>query len=477
MSGTERTTTIIIGAGFGGICLGARLRMQGREDFVILERADDIGGVWRDNDYPGAACDIPAVFYSYSFEPDYPWSSGYPPQPEILDYMRGVVGRHGLGPHLRLGRAVTDCAWDEARGLWRVTAATGESWEGAVLVPAVGIFNDPVIPDIAGRADFAGLQFHSTDWRHELDYAGRKVAVVGTGASAIQIVPELVRMGAELTLFQRTAPYVVAKSHVDAGQPRSERDRLLKEFDAAAGRRFDRPATAAAQAAFLDYLAEQVPDPKLREKLTPPFLLGCKRGLFSNHWYPALQQPNAHVVTERIERVEPGGIRTVDGTLHEAEILVWATGFNPTNYLPGITVTGRGGRRLSDAWAEGAEAYLGLCVAGFPNMFLMFGPGTNVPGSIIYMLECQADYILRALERIGADAAALDVREAAMRAYCDDLQRQVAGSSQAPGLCQSYYMTASGKVVTQFPGTQSSYLELTRDLRLEDFHRLAPAPA
>lgn len=461
---------VIIGAGFGGLCMAIRLKAAGIEDFVILERADAIGGVWRDNSYPGAACDIPAVFYSYSFARDHPWSTAYPGQAEILGYIHALADRYGLRPHLRLGRHVTAARWDDAAAVWEMATAEGERFAGEVLVPAVGIFNRPVIPAIPGAARFAGIAFHSSAWRHDLDFAGRRVAVVGTGSSAVQIVPELVRMGAGVTLFQRSAPYVMPKIAVDPARPEDERARLFEEFERAAARRADPEATEAARQAFLDRLVAAVPDPDLRARLTPDYTFGCKRAVFSDEWFAALQAPNATLVTVPIAGVEAAGLRTRDGVLHPVEVLVWATGFDPASYLPGITVTGRGGRALHDAWADGAEAYLGMCVTGFPNMFLLYGPNTNVPGSILFMLECQTAFVMQALALMQARGwRGIDVREGPMRAFCDGLRAELDASTQSAAHCTSYYMTDAGRVVTNFPGSQARYRDLTARIAPADF--------
>ncbi|MCJ0765114.1 flavin-containing monooxygenase [Variovorax terrae] len=461
---------VIVGAGFAGIGLGVLLKQAGVNDFVILERADDIGGVWRDNHYPGSACDIPAVLYSYSFEVEYPWSSGYPKQRELLDYIRHVVAKYGIGPHLRFGQQVTEAVFDDNRQRWVVSSQQGQAWEGECFVPAVGIFNDPVIPRLAGQADFRGEAFHSAQWRDGTDATGMRVAVIGTGASAVQIVPEMARIAAQVSLYQRTPPFVVPKSVIAPGQPLSERERIFSEFEAVAGRRKDFAATQAAQDAFMQYLAQQVPDPALRAKLTPGFTLGCKRSLFSNEWYRVLQQPNVEVITEEIETLTKTGICTRNGRVTEVDLVVYATGFNPSNYLPGITVRGRAGALLAEAWRDGPEAYLGITVHGFPNMFILFGPNTNVPGSVLFMLECQAQYVMDALRRlVSSGARTMEVRYDTMRRFCDGLQQDLRATTQSATHCTSYYMNAAGKVVTNFPGTQTQYRQMTRAVAPDDY--------
>ncbi|MFV0245255.1 MAG: flavin-containing monooxygenase [Qingshengfaniella sp.] len=472
MKKARRTKVLIIGAGLGGLGLGMRLKETGQDDFVILERADDIGGVWRDNNYPGAACDIPAVLYSYSYEADHPWSRDYPPQEEILDYMRTVVTRRGVMDKVQLNTEVTEAKWDEARAIWQVWTRAGQLWEAQALVTAIGIFNTPIIPRIPGRDSFAGQAFHSTDWDHDVDLSKGRWGVIGTGASAIQIVPELVKSGAEVTLFQRTAPYVMPKSLIAEGRSAEERQRIFNEFESRASRRFDFEGTAEAQAGFVNMLEDLVPDPELRAKLTPNFKLGCKRSLFSNEWYTCLQAPNAHVVTEAISSIVPEGVQTADGTLHKLDKIVYATGFDPASYLPGMRVHGIGGTEVHTRWAEGAEAYLGICVPDFPNFFMMYGPNTNVPGSVLVMLECQADYIMQALHVAEKEGGPIVVREEAMRLWCDEAQDELLRSVNSASHCQSYYQTASGRVVTNYPRTQGDYQRETAQVKRTDFEVL-----
>lgn len=461
---------VIVGAGFGGLGLGVMLRQAGLERFTILERAADVGGVWRDNHYPGAACDIPAVLYSYSFEADYPWSTGYPPQSEILGYIRHVVSKYGLAPHIRFGQEVVEASWQEHTATWSVRTAAGECIECDVFVPAVGIFNKPIVPRLAGADSFQGAAFHSTDWRHDIDYRDQRVAVIGAGASAIQIVPELVRQGAQVQLYQRTAPYVMPKSIIELRQPRSERQRIFDDFESRSGRRKDLDATAIAQADFARYLRGQVPEDGLREKLTPNYTLGCKRPLFSNDWYAALRQPSVEVITDAIERVRPRGICTRDGQERGVDVIVYATGFDPANYLPGLTVRGRNGALLSAAWKDGAEAYLGITVTGFPNLFMLFGPNTNVPGSVLYMLECQARYVCQALQTLATSGhRAIDVMPSVMRAWCDAVQEETASTTQSRAHCRSYYHNEAGRVVTNYPGNQRRYQQETAVLRESDY--------
>jgi cation diffusion facilitator CzcD-associated flavoprotein CzcO len=305
-----------------------------------------------------------------------------------------------------------------------------------------------------------------------VDLTAKRVAVIGTGASAIQIVPELAKTAEKLVVFQRTPPYVVPKAHStlqSQGAP-ADRARIFAEFEDAARRRGDMEATRSDQERFLQYLAAQVPDPDLRRKLTPPFPLGCKRTLFSNDWYPALQRPNVHVEDGRVERVLSDVVTSCNGQSYEVDAIVLATGFHPSSFLPGMTVTGRLGAHLHEVWREGAEAYLGVCVSGFPNFFLMYGPNTNISGSILYMIECQARLILQAFETVAAqNARTIEVSEPAYRSYCDGIQHRLTSTAMSSSLCTSYFMNEAGRVVTNFPGTCEEYRNLTAALKQPDF--------
>jgi cation diffusion facilitator CzcD-associated flavoprotein CzcO len=475
------TRILIIGAGLGGIGLGVRLMRAGLRDFTILERASDLGGVWRDNHYPGAACDIPAALYSYSFTPNTHWSTSYPPQAEILRYIRQVADRFGVTAHLRLGQTVRNATWLEADGTrqeglgrWQVDAVDSQGRVQMLacdlLVSAVGIFNTPMVPRIAGQDQFKGLAFHSTQWRHDVNYAGQRVALVGTGASAIQILPELVRMGAHVTLYQRTPPYVNPKIEIDMARPQEERARLTRDFDAAADRRFDAAANAALQAQRKAEIAARVRDPALRAQVTPDFTMGCKRSVFSNVWYEVLQSPQVQLVTAGLEAITPTGVRTRDGTERATDVIVYATGFEPSNYLPGLDVCGRAGASLAATWGGNPEAYLGMCVHGFPNFFMLYGPNTNVPGSVLHMLECQAQYVVQMVQTLQASGSkAVEVSAAAQRNWCEAVQAELQDSTHAAGQCQSYYMNAQGRVVTQYPRNGTRYAQETQTLRAEDF--------
>jgi cation diffusion facilitator CzcD-associated flavoprotein CzcO len=462
---------VVIGAGFGGLGAAHALRAQGLTDVVILERADDVGGVWRDNTYPGAACDVPSPLYSWSWAVKADWSRRYGTQPEILDYLRKAAADDGLLDLVRTGVDVTAATFDEAGGRWRVEAADGSSYDADLVVAALGQLSEPVVPALPGS--FAGPAFHSARWRHDVDLAGQRVAVVGTGASAVQLVPGIVDRVGSMTVLQRSAPYVVPKP--DQAY-RDRHHRLFRRFPAlvAAERRawfwlterlnaalsgdsvLSRPLPAALRLAWRAHLRRQVPDAALRARLVPDYPLGCKRLLFSNDWYPALARDHVDVVAEAVTGLEPTGVRTADGRLHEADVLIWGTGFAATSFLGSMRVTGAGGRDLHEAWADGARAHLGLSVPGFPNLFCIYGPNTNLGGSsIIAMLEAQAEYVAQLARRISdGGARVVGVRAAAYDAYDREMQDRLARSAFAG--CDSWYGDGR-RITTNWPGLVGEY--------------------
>jgi len=476
----------IVGSGFGGIGMALELKRAGFDDFVLLEKGDDVGGVWRENTYPGAACDIPSPYYSFSTDPNPAWSSRFSPQAEIKDYMRHVVDDNDLRRHIRFGVEVTSATYDDAK--WRLVTDTGEEHTADVFVPATGQLSRPSLPDIEGIDTFTGPAFHSAEWDHAVDLRGKRVAVIGTGASAVQFVPAIQPEVSHLTVFQRSAPWVLPRPEV-VYRPWHHRmfrwlpfTRLAERFgfwllcEVLALGLVDLPPMRPLVAAIANlHLRKQVPDERLRAKLTPDYAPGCKRGLFSGDYYPALGEPNVHVETTGIERVEPGGVRTTDGVLHEADVIIYGTGFKTTEFLGPMAVHGRDGRKLADEWSTGAHAYLGITVPGFPNMFLMYGPNTNLGvGSIIYMLECQARYIGKAVRLLaGNGAAAMDVKPEVARRFDERLNRRLDRSVWT--LCSSWYRNEHGRITTNWPGTVSAYRLATRTLDPNDYRLLEAA--
>lgn len=488
MGRTRQCTVVIIGAGFGGIGLGARLKRSGMRDFVILEKAGDLGGTWRDNTYPGAACDIPSQLYSFSFAPNPDWSRAYPPQAEVLDYLRRCVSAFDLGGHLSFGTEVCAAAFDERRARWRMRTTDGTRYEARILVSACGQLNRPACPDIRGLDDFRGTLFHSAQWRHDHDLTGADVAVIGTGASAIQFVPRVAARARRLHVFQRTAPYVIAKHDRRYGPAERCVLRSVPELRllARAGRYLAYesrgPAFVSAprlmdlaQWAFRRRLAGQVPERRTRAALTPDYRMGCKRVLISNDYYPALRRDTVELVTEPITRVVPDGIVTADGTRRAVDTIVLGTGFRATEFLAPMRITGAGGVELAAAWRDGAQAYLGITVSGFPNLFLLYGPNTNLGhNSIIYMLESQIRYVLQAVRLLLGDPRRyLDVRPEVQRGFNEGLRAALAGTVWSAG-CASWYRRADGTVTNNWSGYTFAYRRRTRRLRVADYRlRLA----
>jgi cation diffusion facilitator CzcD-associated flavoprotein CzcO len=469
----------IIGAGPGGLCMAIRLKQSGFEDFVLLEKGAGVGGTWYHNRYPGCACDIPSHLYSFSFEPKCDWSRPYASQPAILAYMEQLAEKHGLLPHCRFGSGVRAATWDEDRARWTLELEAGEMVEADVLVSALGMFNELSWPVIEGLDSFAGTRFHSARWNWDHDLSGERVGVVGSAASAVQFVPEIVKQARQVHLFQRTANWVLPKEdepftpeqlewfRTDPKAVLAVRDEIYRRVDG--GMTFSDPAALAElEAAGLGAI-EVVEDPELRRKLRPQHPFGCKRPLLSNDYYAAFNRPNLELVTEGIERITPDSIVTLDGKTRRIDTLIIATGFSTTKYLSAIDVTGRKGRSLEKAWSDGACAHLGITVTGFPNLFMLYGPNTN-NGSILSMIECQVDYALRQIERIARERLAwIDVRPEPMERYNDEVQQAISEVRVWQADCNGYYRSPSGRVVTQWPYSMSEFRKRTETPCDDDF--------
>ncbi|QIS01611.1 FAD-dependent oxidoreductase [Nocardia brasiliensis] len=474
---------IIIGAGFAGLGLALELRRAGVDSFTILERAADLGGVWRENTYPGAACDVPSPLYSWSFEPKSDWPRRFSEQRDIHAYMRGVAEKYELTRFIRFGTEVTDAEFDESSGQWRISTAAGEEYTADVFVPAVGQLSRPAMPNIPGIDTFAGPAFHSALWDHSVDLTGKRIACIGTGASAIQYIPRIQPAAAHLTLFQRSAAWVLPKFDTEySGAHKAmfkylpptrlaERFAIWSLFEVLALALTDIPGMKTPVIALADRHRErQVPDPELRAKLTPDYAAGCKRGLFSNEYFPALAEPNVTVETTAIEAITPTGIRTADGVEHEVDVIIFGTGFKGTEFLAPMNIYGVGGRKLTDVWGDaGARAFLGLSVPHFPNLFMMYGPNTNVgSGSIIYMLESQARYIRQVVayltDRPGRYLAA---RASTEQDWDDWLQRRLKDTPW--NFCSSWYRNAAGRITNNWPGATVLYRWKTRTFDLADY--------
>ena len=454
----------VIGSGFGGLAAAIELKRRGHDDIVILEKADSIGGTWRDNTYPGAACDVPSPFYSYSFEPSTVWPHRFSRQPVILDYINHVADKYDLRRHLRLGTDVRGASYDEDTAKWTVEVNPGEPLVVDVLVSAVGQLSRPSYPDIKGLDTFAGPNFHSATWDHDVDLAGKRVAVIGTGASAIQFVPAIQPEVGHLSVFQRTPPYLI---------PRMDREfskyhhkvfekvpaTLLAErgtwYGVTEGLSvawvYSKTLAAVIKAASKRHMRKGAEEkPGLFEKIWPSYQIGCKRILFSSDYVPALAQPNVDLVTAAIAEITHTGVRTVDGTEHPADVIIWGTGFKATEFLAPMTITGPEGRDLHTEWKDGAHAYYGISVPGFPNLLMMYGPNTNTGGgSIIYFLEAQARFLGDYVDHLTTTRRPIAVRADVEREFDEQVQARLADSVWVA--CSSWYRNASGRVTTNWP--------------------------
>jgi cation diffusion facilitator CzcD-associated flavoprotein CzcO len=459
-----------------------RLALAGVDDVVVFERDDGVGGTWRSNSYPGAACDVPSHLYSLSFAPNPQWSRAYAAQPEILGYVEDCYDRFDVRRKVRPHTDIVAATWSETDACWQLRDRQGGTYAASVLVSAVGMFTTPSTPALPGLDEFGGVRFHSARWDHDHDLAGRRVAVVGTGASAIQVVPAIVDRVAHLDLYQRTAPWIVPRKdppytpeqqQVFATRPDEaarHRQGLHDLFEQTTAFLADDPSVDTIAGVARGYLEHKVADPELRRKLTPTDPFGCKRTLVSSDYYPAVQRDHVELVTTGIERITPTGILAADGVERPVDTIVLCTGFRASDYLGGIEVVGRGGTDLHDHWAGVPRAYHGLAVPGFPNLFMLYGPNTNQGGnSILLILEAQAQFVASALEALRATgASSLEVTPAAMARYAGELERDLEQTVWARG-CSSYFHNAAGDIVTQLPHTSGWYREATKDLDRADF--------
>ncbi|WP_245650490.1 flavin-containing monooxygenase [Nocardia harenae] len=474
---------VVIGAGFAGIGAAIRLRQKGTTNIAVLERDTRLGGTWRDNTYPGAACDIPSRLYSYSFAPNPDWSRTYSGSAEILRYIEHMADEFGVRPLIRFAHTVTGLTWDEVSGLWEVSLADRQALWARSVVLASGPLAEPGYPDIPGLDRFEGKVVHSARWDHEYDFAGKRVAVVGTGASAVQIVPELVRRAESVRVFQRTPGWVLPR--LDHRTPPLLRElyrqvpaseRLAREAwfwgheSVALGVVWNSPLTRVVETVARAHLRSQVRDPWLRRQLTPDFRAGCKRLLMSSEYYPALQRPNCKLITWPIAGIHAGGIRTAEGIEHRADCLVLATGFEVSKQGTPIPVRGRGGRELAAEWSGGAYAYKSITVAGYPNLFLTFGPNSG-PGhnsALVYM-EAQLEYLSEAIGvLLSRDLRGLEVRREVQDRYNARLQRRLASTTWNSG-CRSWYLTDDGFNATMYPGFGTQYVRELSTVDLDDY--------
>ncbi len=468
---------LIVGAGFGGIAAAIELRRHGITRIKVLEKAPDLGGTWFYNSYPGAACDVPSHLYSFSYAQRRDWPRLCSSQDEIYRYLHDVARAHGVDQLIETNSTVTSCAWDEERCTWTVTTAEGERHEAGALILATGQLHQPAYPRIEGIEQFAGHSFHSARWDHEYPLAGKRVAVVGTGASAVQFVPEIAPDVERLTIFQRTGNWFLPRKNLpyhalftSALQRvpglQAYRRKFMFQYGEALTLAIRHPRTVgrllgARSAAFMRL---QLKDLELRQKVWPNYTFGCKRVLFSSYFLPALQRPNVELVTDAITGVTHDGLLGAAGRPHAVDCIIWATGFQTTRFMFPMEVTGAGGRELREYWSDGAHAHLGMTVPGFPNMFVMYGPNTNTSGgSIVFYLETQAAYIRQALLALRArQAGAIDVRPEVESLSDRALQARFAGTAWMQ--CHSWYRDEQGRIVANWPGYMREYREQTRQL-------------
>jgi cation diffusion facilitator CzcD-associated flavoprotein CzcO len=494
VSATSHHRIAIVGSGFSGLGMAARLKQEGVDDFVVLERAEDLGGTWRENTYPGCACDVPSHLYSFSFAPNPDWSRTFSPQPEIWEYLRRVSREQRIDPHIRYRHEVTSARWEEVSELWRIQTSAGEI-TADMLVAGAGPLSDPKLPDIEGIDSFEGTIFHSAQWDHEHPLDGERVAVIGTGASSIQLVPQIQPRVGRLYVFQRTPPWIVP--HRDRPISRWER-RLYRLFPPS--QRVVRAAVYWARELFVlplmhprdgslpervarKHLQAQVPDPVLRERLAPGYRIGCKRILISDDYYPALVQPNVEVVTESIRAITPHGIVTADGAERELDTIILGTGFHVTDMPVAEWIRGGDGRSLAEVWQGSPQAYLGAAVAGFPNLFLLVGPNTGLGhNSIVFMIESQLHYMIecmRFMDRGGLEV--IQVRDQVQRSYNEEIQRRLAGTVWNSGGCVSWYLDERGKNTTIWPGSTWPFRRRLHRFHPEDYElrprTSSPAPS
>jgi cation diffusion facilitator CzcD-associated flavoprotein CzcO len=479
---------LVIGTGFAGIGMAVRLKQAGYHDFVVLERADDVGGTWRDNTYPGCRCDVPSQLYSFSFALNPEWSSSFSPQPEIEAYLRRVTDDFGIRPHIRFGHAVRSAQWDADERIWRVLTSAGEL-TAEIVISGQGPLAEPSYPKLPGLESFRGTVFHSARWDHEHDLSGRKVAVIGTGASAIQFVPAIQPDVDELHLFQRTPPWVMPRP--DRTITRAEKAifrRLpLAQRAVRAGIYWGREAYVlgfsvaprimrSVQKLAEWHLNRQIRDPELRARLTPDYTIGCKRILISDDYYPALAQPNVSVLTEPIREVTPAGVVTEDGTEHEVDTIIFGTGFRVTDLPVMDMVHGRDGQSLREAWSDGMAAHLGTAVHGFPNFFLLIGPNTGLGHtSMVFMIESQLNYVLDAIRTMdAAGVAEVEVRPEVQQRFVDGVRSKLADTVWTTGGCTSWYLDAQGRNTTLWPSFTFRFRQLTRRFDLTEYDAVRP---
>jgi cation diffusion facilitator CzcD-associated flavoprotein CzcO len=485
MGNRYETGVVIVGTGFSGLGMAIQLKKAGRDDFVVLEKAHDVGGTWRDNTYPGCACDIQSHMYSFSFEQNPDWTRSYSPQQEIWDYLRRVTEKYHVREHIRFGTEMTSARWDAEDKRWHLRARNGDEYVTRFLVSGIGALHIPQIPELPGLPDFKGETFHSATWNHDYDLRGKRVAVLGTGASSIQFVPEIAPEVQSLTLFQRTPPWIMPKPDfaipgwakrlfraVPATQ-RVFRDAIYWLLEARAIGFNGRPGVMKlAERIAKRHMARQIADPELRRKLTPKYTMGCKRVLVSNDYFPALARDNVQVVTSGVAQVREHSVVAADGTEHEVDAIIFGTGFHVTDAFDYLDVVGINGVNLAKQWQnQGIQTHKGITVSGFPNLFFLLGPNTGLGhNSVVFMIESQIRYVAEAIGIVERSrAGALNVRPEVQDEFNEQIQRKLARGVWSQGGCDSWYLDAMGVNRTVWPGYTWRYWLETRKVDPADF--------
>lgn len=475
---------IVVGAGFSGLCMAAQLRREGEDSFLVLEKSAGVGGTWRDSIYPGCTSDIPSHLYSLSFVPKTDWSRLYPSQPELAGYLNEIVEKYDLRSNIRLNTKMESAAWDEARSLWIVRTGDGSEISAAVLVLAIGVLHVPALPRLNGIEKFEGVAFHSSEWRDGCQLSGKKVAVIGTGASAVQFVPEIAGQVDKLVIYQRNAPWVFPKHDRPIGALEKSLLRRVPGFrlgfrfliylfqeSLAQGLNGNMRKIELGEKLAREFLERQIADPKMRERLTPNYRLGCKRILISNDYYSALVRENVELVTEPIREIKSDRIIAMDGTEHPADVIIFGTGFQAVETFRKLAIRGRDGVSLGVKWKDEIRSYYGLCVNGFPNFFMLLGPNTVAGNnSAIYMIEAQVEYVLRCLLQMRRRSlASIDVKSEVQNKFYHQLQERLGRTLWQVGGCRSWYQDQERRNCVLWPGFTFTYRWRTRRSGLSDF--------
>ncbi len=474
--------TVIIGSGFSGLGMAIQLKMKGIDDFLVLERADEVGGVWRDNSYPGCACDVESYLYSFSFAPNPNWTRRFSGQQEIWDYLRDCADRFDVRRHLRFNQELLKAVWDAKAQAWQLETSQGRI-TARILISGTGAFSEALVPPIPGLTSFQGMSFHSSDWQHDYDLAGRKVAVIGTGASAIQFIPRIQAVVDSLSVFQRTPPWILPKA--DKAIPGEEKKRFTKfPLLQKASRLFIYAQREAYGTTFrypklmgfgkemaLHHMRKRIKDPILREKLTPNYEIGCKRVLLSNDYYPALAKPNVAVITDPIMSISTKGVVTQDGKEHRLDAIIWGTGFRVTEFAIAHRIVGKDGKSLSDHWQGAPGAYLGTTVSGFPNYFTLLGPNTGLGhSSVVLMIEAQIELVLSSVQYFRKKKLSeMEPDRARELAFIKEVDKLSSGTVWLSGGCKSWYLDSTGRNSTLWPSSIGSFRRRILPFRRRDY--------